>query len=82
MNVKWEQKDGATIARIEGRIDSANIPVFQRALESSLDPDAKDVVVDFEKVVFMSSAGLRVVLMLGKQLRGLPQNLWAELRFS
>ena len=40
MNVKWEQKDGATVARIEGRIDSANIPVFQRALESSLDPDA------------------------------------------
>ena len=69
MNVKWEQKDGATVARIEGRIDSANILVFQRALESSLDPDARNVVVDFEKVVFMSSAGLRVVLMLGKQLR-------------
>ena len=69
MNVRWEQKDGTTVARIEGRIDSANILVFQRALESSLDPDARNVVVDFEKVVFMSSAGLRVVLVLGKQLR-------------
>ena len=69
MDVKWEQQDGTAVARTEGRIDGANFAEFQRVLESGLDPDARNVVVDFERVAFISSAGLRVVLMLGKQLR-------------
>ena len=69
MRIKWEQKDGVVIGRIEGRIDSANTAEFERVLESGLNPTAKTVVMDFEKVAFMSSAGLRVVLMLAKQLR-------------
>ncbi len=69
MRINWEQRDGAAIARIEGRIDSSNTMEFERVLESGLNPTAKTVVMDFEKVAFMSSAGLRVVLMLAKQLR-------------
>lgn len=69
MRIKWEHQDDAAIARIEGRIDSANTVEFERVLESGLDPNARTVVMDFEKVAFMSSSGLRVVLMLSKQLR-------------
>ncbi len=69
MNVKWERRDGTALARVEGRIDGANFSEFQRVLEAGLEPDADSVVLDFEHVAFISSAGLRVVLMLGKQLR-------------
>jgi anti-anti-sigma factor len=69
MRINWEQRDDAAIARIEGRIDSSNTVEFERVLESGLNPTAKTVVMDFERVAFMSSAGLRVVLMLTKQLR-------------
>ena len=69
MRIKWEHQDDTAVARIEGRIDSANTAEFQRVLESGLNPTAQTVVMDFEKVVFMSSSGLRVVLMLSKQLR-------------
>lgn len=69
MNVTWERRDGTALARVEGRIDGANFSEFQRVLESGLAPDAESVVLDFEHVAFISSAGLRVVLMLGKQLR-------------
>ena len=69
MNVKWERRDGTALARVEGRIDGANFSEFQRVLEAGLEPDAESVVLDFEHVAFISSAGLRVVLMLGKQLR-------------
>ena len=58
-----------SVARVEGRVDGANFSEFQSILESGVEPDAQTVVVDFEGVVFISSAGLRVVLMLGKQLR-------------
>ena len=69
MQVNWEENDGVAVARVGGRIDGANFAEFQRVLESGLDPDADNVLVDFEQVAFISSAGLRVVLMLGKQLR-------------
>ena len=69
MRINWEQRDDAAIARMEGRIDSSNTVEFERVLESGLNPTARTVVLDFEKVAFMSSAGLRVVLMLAKQLR-------------
>lgn len=69
MDVKWERRDETAVAVVEGRIDGANFREFQNALESGLDPDAQTVVLDFEQVAFVSSAALRVVLMLGKQLR-------------
>ena len=69
MRIKWENTDEVAVARIEGRIDSANTVEFRRALESGLSPTAQTVVIDFEQVAFMSSSGLRVVLMLAKQLR-------------
>lgn len=69
MNVTWERKAGTAIAKIEGRIDGANFWRFQSLMESGLDPEVRTVVADFEQVAFVSSAGLRVVLMLGKQLR-------------
>lgn len=69
MHVDWETKDGVAIARVAGRIDGANFAQFQRVLESGFDPATDHVVVDFEQVAFISSAGLRVVLMLAKQLR-------------
>ncbi len=81
MRINWEQRDGAAIARIEGRIDSSNTMEFERVLESGLNPTAKTVVMDFEKVAFMSSAGLRVVLMLAKQLRK-PPILRGEIDFD
>ena len=69
MRITWKQKDRAAVARIEGRIDGANTAEFQRVLESGLSPTAQTLLMDFERVAFISSAGLRVVLMLGKQLR-------------
>lgn len=69
MDVKWERKDETAVARVEGRIDGANFWDFQSVLESGVDPDVETVLVDFDQVAFISSAGLRVVLMLGKQLR-------------
>ena len=69
MHVDWESRDGVAVARVAGRIDGANFAQFQSVLESGLDPATDHVVVDFEQVAFISSAGLRVVLMLAKQLR-------------
>lgn len=69
MNIVWERQEEAAVARLEGRVDGSNAQDFQGALESGLDPDARVVVLDCERLAFISSAGLRVFLMLAKQLR-------------
>ena len=55
-----------------GQIDHANAQVLQRALEPILnDPPAgtNALVLDFSHVEYISSMGLRVLMMAAKQLR-------------
>ena len=49
-----------TIA-IEGRLDTITSPELERQLEPALQGVEK-LIFDFEKLVFISSAGLRVLL--------------------
>ena len=65
--IEWERKDGILIATLIGRIDSSNSSEFQRALEAGIDPGDHALILDFEQVPFISSAGLRVVLIIAKK---------------
>ena len=70
MKVVHERHDDRTgIARLEGRIDSTNCAEFEAQLQAGADADATLMLLDFGEVSFISSAGLRVVLKLAKQLR-------------
>ncbi len=58
----------------EGRIDTNNAPVLEQELFASVEanPDA-DPVIDAENLVYISSAGLRVLMKLRKQIgKNLP----------
>ena len=66
-DVKWERKDGVLIALLSGRIDSSNAGELQSDLESGIDPGERALVLDFEHVSFMSSAGLRVCLVIARK---------------
>ena len=65
--VKWERKDGILIATLAGRIDSSNADEIQRMLESGIDSQDHTLLLDFEQVSYISSAGLRVCLIMAKQ---------------
>ena len=65
--VKWERKDGILIAVLIGHIDSSNADQFQRIIESGIDAEAHALILDFERVFFISSAGLRVSLVLSRK---------------
>ena len=60
LEITWEQKGGIAIAILAGRIDRSNAEQTRKVLESGLDP-RKALVLDFGKVSFMSSAGMRVL---------------------
>ncbi len=68
MEIKVEHENGTLIAQVEGRVDSANAREFEQVLTAALG-DAKTVIVDFEGLSYISSSGLRVLLLVAKTLR-------------
>ena len=68
MNVQVEHRDGVLVAEVEGRVDSSNSQDFERQLHDAIGEDVGAVVVDLGKLAYISSAGLRVVLLVAKTL--------------
>ena len=64
VQVKWERKDGILIAMLIGPIDSSNADRFQSIVESEIAAEDRALILDFERVFFISSAGLRISLVL------------------
>ena len=55
-----------------GRVDHATAGEFERAVNAWLDPSQSPrggLVFDFERVVYISSVGLRVLMIAGKAMR-------------
>ncbi len=69
MNLEQEQRDDILILRPRGRLDSSNAPELERLLTEQLDAGSQRLVFDFSDLEYISSAGLRVVLLAGKKLR-------------
>ena len=64
--VKNLDGDKLSIA-LEGRLDTTTAPEFETVLKEEL-PNAQSVVLDFEKLEYISSAGLRVLLTAQKEM--------------
>ena len=64
------ETDGDTTVVIPtGRIDGSTASPFQEALLKLIAERRGSLVVDFENIEYISSAGLRVLLLAAKQLR-------------
>ncbi|MDO4562755.1 MAG: STAS domain-containing protein [Clostridia bacterium] len=60
--------EGATLTlSLEGRLDTVTAPSLQAELENALD-DVKTLVLDFAKLDYVSSAGLRIILAAQKKM--------------
>ena len=70
MDILSETKDNITIVRFEGNLDTNTSNDAQDYLNKAIDDGASKVVVCFDKVDFVSSAGLRVLLATAKKLGG------------
>ncbi len=66
MNISKTLQDQSIILYIEGRIDTLSAPELEDYLRSILKKDNTQIVVDFAKVDYISSAGLRTFLIIKK----------------
>ena len=67
MEIKTETRDGITIVEIVGNIDSNTAPQAQGIIMPLIDLNCL-LVLDMEQCHYVSSAGLRVLLMIAKLL--------------
>ena len=56
-----------SVLKIEGRIDTTTAPELEAAVDEAL-TQSDTLTMDFEKVEYISSAGLRIVLKAHKEL--------------
>lgn len=70
MEIAHEQAGAVSVLAPVGRLDTDSATDLELALQDLLAADARHFVLDFAKIGYVSSAGLRVLLMAAKQLDG------------
>jgi len=65
MEINKTNKGNQIIYSLNGRLDTTSSPELQDALLPSINGSA-DIVLDFKELVYISSAGLRVLLVAQK----------------
>jgi anti-sigma B factor antagonist len=69
MDISENKVDGQVVVALGGRIDSTAAVEFEEKLIKTIDAGARTMIVDFQKVQFISSAGLRVLLLAAKKVK-------------
>ncbi len=69
MEIGFEMKDKMTIVHLQGRLDAETSPAAESQLLPRLSASGGNWLVDLKDLEFISSAGLRVFLMLAKRAR-------------
>lgn len=69
MEIRIEERAQALVIRPVGRVDSVTASEFERVVVERLEAGAPAMIIDGSELVYISSAGLRVVLVAGKRLR-------------
>jgi anti-sigma B factor antagonist len=61
--------DDVIIFKLDGRLDSNTSPEFNRKIKEIIKDGTNYIIIDFEKVEYLSSAGLREILNAAKTLK-------------
>ncbi len=69
MEIIQEKKDNFVILKLEGRLDTNTASVLEEKLMGLINNDEIKLIVDFTQLDFISSSGLRVLLMAGKKIK-------------
>ncbi len=69
LHIELEEIEQRIILRIDGRLDAASAPMLERKLSNLFDEHHYRLLLDFTRVDYLSSAGLRVLLSATKKTK-------------
>ena len=70
MKIVANQERGFLVVRVEGRLDIATSPEFEKSGAAFMEEGHKKIILDFSGLEYISSAGLRSILSIAKKLKG------------
>ena len=68
MEIIKTQEESTLILALQGRLDTNTAPLLEQTLPEELD-GVTELVLDFEEIDYISSAGLRVLLAAQKRMK-------------
>ena len=69
MNIEATESNGVTILPLEGRLDGNNASVVEQKFLELFAQGKQQFIFEFSNLNYISSAGLRVILVAAKKLR-------------
>ncbi len=69
MQIVEENQNDIYIFKLTGRLDSKTSPEFEKKIVRVIEDGSNQIIVDFEELEYLSSAGLRVLLKATKSLK-------------
>lgn len=75
MDIQQDQQNQIIILAPQGRLDSTTAGDLEQHLIGLLDKGQSQLLVDFIHLDYISSAGLRVLLMVAKRIKSINGNL-------
>ena len=68
LSIELEEIEHRVILRLDGRIDAASAPILDRKINSLIEEDHNHLLLDFSRIDYLSSAGMRVLLSATKKM--------------
>ena len=68
MTIQFKKNAESTVIELAGRLDTTTAPALDKTINGDLG-DTKNLTLDFKKLEYISSAGLRVLLAAQKKLQ-------------
>lgn len=68
MDLQTKTEGNATVVTLSGRLDAVTAPEYEKRIRELIDSGNIHIVVDFEQLDYISSAGLRGLLLMVKLL--------------
>ena len=69
MDISIIKKENSSVVTITGRLDSITSPVLEERVSHYTTAPQGDIIMDFSRLEYISSAGLRVLLNISKVMR-------------
>jgi anti-anti-sigma factor len=69
MEIIREDKDDITLCKIDGKFDAIAAPEAEKVISKIISDGAKKIIMNMEKVGYISSSGLRALLVAAKDIK-------------
>ena len=69
MQLTVQRHDGSAVVDVKGRLDAITAPAFEESCAPAVDGSCRAVIIDLRQLEYISSAGLRSLLVVGKKIR-------------